>query len=67
MQGLKASWEVELEAGRYEVIPKITATRDADKKLVEEIVRECAEKYPQKLRQIGMQYDLAHAKGGVTE
>ncbi|KLU81664.1 calpain-9 [Magnaporthiopsis poae ATCC 64411] len=61
------SCEVDLEAGRYEVIPKITATRDADKKLVENIVQECAEKCPQKLRQIGMQYDLAHAKGGVTD
>ncbi|EJT71944.1 calpain-9 [Gaeumannomyces tritici R3-111a-1] len=61
------SCEVELEAGRYEVIPKITATRDADRKLVEDIVQECAEKHPQKLRQIGMQYDLAHAKGGVTD
>ncbi|KAL8365694.1 hypothetical protein RB595_004478 [Gaeumannomyces hyphopodioides] len=61
------SCEVELEAGRYEVIPKITATRDADRKLVEDIVQDCAEKCPQKLRQIGMQYDLAHSKGGVID
>ncbi|KAL5877297.1 hypothetical protein ACKVWC_006456 [Pyricularia oryzae] len=61
------SCEVELEAGRYEVIPKITATRDTNKDMVEDIVKERAQSNPQKLRQIGMQYDLAHAKAGITD
>ncbi|KAK7908535.1 hypothetical protein PG985_015838 [Apiospora marii] len=66
------SCEVELEAGkRYEVLPKITATRNTDNssrgKPPQDIVREYAEKNPQKLRQVGMSYDLAHAKGGVPD
>ncbi|KAK7952553.1 uncharacterized protein PG986_008281 [Apiospora aurea] len=64
------SCEVELEAGkRYEVLPKITATRNAGgtAKPPQDVVREYAEKNPQKLRQVGMSYDLAHAKGGVPD
>lgn len=61
------SCEVDLEPGRYEVVPKITATRNPDKKVVEEVVKDWAEQNPQKLRQVGMQYDLAHAKGGVPD
>ncbi|TLS23621.1 uncharacterized protein PpBr36_06398 [Pyricularia pennisetigena] len=61
------SCEVELEAGCYEVIPKITATRDTSKDMVEDIVKQRAQSNPQKLRQIGMQYDLAHAKAGITD
>ncbi|KAJ9138629.1 Cysteine proteinase [Pleurostoma richardsiae] len=61
------SCEVELEPGRYEVLPKVTATRDKDKPAVEAVVKEWAEKNPQKLRQVGMLYDLAHAKGGVPD
>jgi hypothetical protein len=61
------SCEVELEPGRYEVLPKVTATRDSDKKMVEDVVKDWAEKNPQKLRQVGMNYDIAHAKGGVPD
>ncbi|MDA4131974.1 MAG: hypothetical protein OK454_02445, partial [Thaumarchaeota archaeon] len=61
------SCEVELEPGKYEVLPKITATRDPDQKMVEDVVKESAADNPQKLRQVGMQYDLAHAKGGVAD
>ncbi len=61
------SCEVDLEPGRYEVVPKISATRQSDKKMVEDVVKEWAEKNPSKLRQVGMQYDLAHAKGGITD
>jgi len=61
------SCEVHLEPGKYEVVPKITATRQADKKMVEDVIKDWAEKNPQKLRQVGMQYDLAHAKGGVAD
>lgn len=61
------SCEINLEPGRYEVLPKITATRDKDVKPIERLVEYFAEKNPQKLRQVGMQYDLAHAKGGVPD
>jgi hypothetical protein len=61
------SAEIELEPGRYEVLPKIAATRDKDKPLVEDVVKKAAEENPQKLRQIGLNYDIAHAKGGFEE
>ncbi|CAJ2505545.1 Uu.00g129390.m01.CDS01 [Anthostomella pinea] len=61
------SCEVELEPGNYEVLPKIAATRNENKSPVEEVVKEYADRNPQKLRQVGMQYDLAHAKGGVVD
>ncbi|KAK7965280.1 hypothetical protein PG988_010284 [Apiospora saccharicola] len=64
------SCEVELEAGkRYEVLPKITTTHNNNPhtKPPQDVVREYAEKNPQKLRQVGMSYDLAHAKGGVPD
>jgi hypothetical protein len=61
------SCEVELEPGKYEVLPKISATRNEGKKPVEEVVKEYVDNNPQKLRQVGMQYDLAHAKGGVVD
>ncbi|WQF82321.1 Putative cysteine peptidase, cysteine active, peptidase C2, calpain, catalytic [Colletotrichum destructivum] len=64
------SCEVDLEPGVYEVLPKVTAARhhngDAAKP-VEDIVKEYAERNPQKLRQVGLQYDIAHAKGGVRD
>ncbi|KAM0812698.1 hypothetical protein AB5N19_12689 [Seiridium cardinale] len=61
------SCEVHLEPGRYEVLPKITATRNDGSQPVEEVVKEYAENNQQKLRQVGMQYDLAHAKGGIPD
>lgn len=51
----------------YDVLPRISATRKSDGRPVEDIVKEYAEKNPQKLRQIGMQFDQAHAKGGVVD
>lgn len=57
------SAEVELEAGVYEVLPKIEASRDADAPDVPEVVTKLAERNPQKLRQIGLNYDIANAKG----
>jgi len=35
--------------------------------IVEDVVRKAAEENPQKLRQIGLNYDIAHAKGGFEE
>ncbi|KAG9195132.1 hypothetical protein G6011_00252 [Alternaria panax] len=57
------SAEVDLEAGVYEVLPKIEASRDADAPDVPEVVTKLAERNPQKLRQIGLNYDIANAKG----
>ncbi|KAF4546552.1 Calpain family cysteine protease [Lasiodiplodia theobromae] len=56
------SAEVELEPGTYEVIPKILATKDDEKDLVEDVVKKLAKEKPQKLRQIGLNYDFAHLK-----
>lgn len=61
------SAEVYLEPGKYEILPKITATRDTETPTMEKLVKQFAEKNPQKLRQVGMQYDLAHAKGGIPD
>lgn len=61
------SCEVDLAPGEYEVLPKITATRHPRSRPVEDVVRQYAELNPQKLRQVGMSYDLAHAKGGVPD
>lgn len=59
------SAEVDLEAGIYEVIPKIEASRDADAPDVGDVVIKLAERNPQKLRQIGLNYDIANAKGFI--
>jgi hypothetical protein len=59
--------EIELEPGTYEVIPKITAERHVWLPRVEKMVKRAADENPKKLRQIGLQYDLAHAKGGVVD
>ncbi|KAI0620440.1 calpain family cysteine protease [Pyrenophora tritici-repentis] len=57
------SAEANLEPGIYEVVPKIEASRDAQKPEVYEVVKKLATSNPQKLRQIGLNYDIAHAKG----
>jgi hypothetical protein len=59
--------EVTLEPGVYEVIPKIIAERDEQYMPVEEMVRIAARTNPDKLRQVGKQYDFAHAKAGAIE
>lgn len=56
-----------LEPGTYEVVPNLTAERDEDRPTVEKVVKAGADNNPQKLRQVGLQYDLAHAKGGVLD
>jgi hypothetical protein len=58
------SAEVTLKPGKYEVLPRITAARDTSRPVVEAVVKLAAENNPKKLRQIGMNYDIAHAKGG---
>ncbi|KAF2451090.1 cysteine proteinase [Karstenula rhodostoma CBS 690.94] len=59
------SAEVTLQPGRYEVVPKIVADRDPDVPDVFEVVTKVADRNPQKLRQIGMNYDIANSKGIV--
>ncbi|KAH7072110.1 hypothetical protein BKA63DRAFT_62791 [Paraphoma chrysanthemicola] len=59
------SAEVDLEVGTYEVLPKIVASRDAEAPEVQDVVTKVAERNPQKLRQIGLNYDIANAKGTV--
>lgn len=55
------SCEIDLEPGVYEVLPKITA-RKSGKSAVESVVTMLADAKPQKLRQVGLSFDLAHAK-----
>lgn len=57
------SAEIDLEPGRYEILPKVVATRDATTPDVYDVVTKVADRNPQKLRQIGMNYDIANAKG----
>ncbi|KAF2258690.1 cysteine proteinase [Lojkania enalia] len=57
------SAEVDLEPGKYEVVPKIVASKDSDALEVVDVVTKLADKNPQKLRQIGLNYDIANAKG----
>ncbi|KAL4895374.1 hypothetical protein BDV59DRAFT_173792 [Aspergillus ambiguus] len=58
--------EVDLEPGRYHVLLKITAER-YDAESTEDVVRSLAPIKREKLVQIGLSYDLAHAKGLVVE
>ncbi|KAM0430598.1 hypothetical protein ACHAPT_005950 [Fusarium lateritium] len=59
--------EVKLEPGVYEVIPKIVAHHQEGNPTVQKVVKMAADKKPQKLQQIGLQHDLAHAKGGIVD
>jgi hypothetical protein len=56
------SCEVELKPGTYDVLPKITGIRNRRKPRVEEVIQKYANRRPQKLREIGLNFDLAHRK-----
>jgi hypothetical protein len=56
------SAEVDLEAGTYEVLPKVEASRNNDALEIHEVIMRMSERNPNKLRQIGLNYDLAYAK-----
>ena len=58
--------EVDLEPGSYHILMKITAYRCGSES-TEETVRRLASTRREKLVQIGLSYDLAHAKGIVHE
>ena len=61
------STDLELEPGTYSVLMRITARRWTGNKTVEDVVRESCKNRPNKLIQIGLSYDLAHAKGEIVE
>ncbi|KAJ0116929.1 Calpain-9 [Diaporthe amygdali] len=62
LRARSVSAELQLEPGKYEVVPKIVAYRNKDDDLVEETVKKAAESNPRKLQQIGLNYDRAHLK-----
>ncbi|KAJ5899543.1 hypothetical protein N7495_004287 [Penicillium taxi] len=59
--------EIDLDPGRYHVLMKITAYRHEVAEPTEETVRRLAPSKREKLVQVGLSYDLAHAKGLVSE
>ncbi|KAJ5081637.1 Alpha/beta hydrolase fold-3 [Penicillium alfredii] len=65
--GRSVNAEIALDPGRYHVLMKITAFRHEDVESTEEIVRRLASVRREKLVQVGLSYDLAHAKGLVGE
>lgn len=60
------STDIELNAGTYSIFIKITATPNSNEKL-EELLPGFAKDRREKLTQVGMSYDLAHAKGIFVE
>jgi hypothetical protein len=65
--GRSVNAEINLEPGHYHVLMKITAFRHEDVASTEETVRQVAATRREKLVQVGLSYDLAHAKGMVGE
>ncbi|KIW90533.1 uncharacterized protein Z519_09180 [Cladophialophora bantiana CBS 173.52] len=61
------STDIELEAGTYSVLMKITATRNTDREHVEDVLPVYAATRREKLIRMGLSYDLAHAKGVIVE
>lgn len=59
--------EITLDPGLYHVLMKVTAYRQRDVESTEEVVRRLAPTRREKLVQIGLSHDLAHAKGLVVE
>jgi len=61
------STDLVLNAGTYSVLMKIIATRDTSKPTPEDVIRGSCRSMREKLLQIGLSYDLAHAKGRFKE
>ncbi|OJJ45435.1 hypothetical protein ASPZODRAFT_2109961 [Penicilliopsis zonata CBS 506.65] len=59
--------EIDLEPGRYYVLMKVTAYRNNGAVSTDEAVSRYASTKREKLVQIGLSYDLAHAKGLAPE
>lgn len=61
------SVDLDLEPGTYFVLMKITAKKIDSKATPEQVIRETCRDRQDKLLQIGLAYDLAHAKGQIKE
>lgn len=61
------STDLELDAGTYSVLMKITAKRWTDRSTPEQVIKKNCRDKQDKLIQIGLAYDLAHAKGQIKE
>ncbi|KAG0652956.1 hypothetical protein D0Z07_0085 [Hyphodiscus hymeniophilus] len=59
--------ELELEPGEYHVLMKVEAIKSDGCLPVEDVVRNNAKERRDKLLRIGLAYDLAHAKGQLSE
>ncbi|KAL9131646.1 MAG: hypothetical protein Q9217_000457 [Psora testacea] len=61
------SADLELDPGTYSVLMRITARRNTSKATPEKMIRENCKDRQNKLIQIGLSYDLAHAKCEIIE
>ena len=61
------STDLELDPGTYSVLMKITAKRYQSFPIPEDIIRSNVKSRQNKLIQVGLSYDLAHAKGDIIE
>lgn len=61
------SADLELDAGIYSVLMRVTAKRNLTQSTPEKVVREYSKRSQDKLLMIGMAYDLAHAKAQIKE
>lgn len=61
------STDIDLEAGTYSVLMKITAKRWVGDSTPDQVIRNSCMNRPEKLIQVGLSYDLAHAKGEIRE
>lgn len=61
------STDLELDPGTYSVLMRINARRYQEFDIVEDIIRKNVKLRQSKLVQIGLAYDLAHAKGEIRE
>jgi hypothetical protein len=61
------STELELEAGTYWVLLKIEAKRYPETPTVEDVIAKTCQFRRGKLLQVGLSYDMAHAKGNFHE
>ncbi|KAI4192177.1 MAG: hypothetical protein LQ348_003243 [Seirophora lacunosa] len=61
------STDIELKPGTYSVLMKVTAKRWTGDPTPDEVIRESCMNRPEKLIQVGLSYDLAHAKGQIKE
>lgn len=61
------STDIELEPGTYSVLMRITAKRWTGDLTPDQVIRNSCMERPEKLIQVGLSYDLAHAKGEIRE